>query len=241
MSSDSDFILEIPEDAYDTFVPYLKTIDKICKLSPSPLKTLLTDQFKRVIMFETFRNELTIIHNQMKGDCLKYFHKLPAYPQREYELSNVIAMMNHLNQRRKFDDYNTVVYLNLCDDSKFYVGLSNKAYLSDDSPKTAEASMLSRLKTHRTHESWDTYWNTLYPVITNLAFFPGTRDEENLVTLLVSKAVGQSNVCGGNWTRQPCQFPDFDVQATINTLLNAKVDRGNFQSDSDEESGEETV
>lgn len=239
----SEFTIAIDPDLYDTVVSYLKSIDKISELQPSRLKTLLTNQFKHVANAEAFRNTLTITHNQLAGGCLKQFPKLPPFPPREYQLSNVIALMNQLNYKRKFTDYNTVVYLNLCDASKFYVGFSNSSYIPNGIPKTAENTMLTRLQSHIEHDPWDTYWNTLYPVMTNLAFFPGTRDEEDLITLLVSKAVGQENVCGGSWPRQPCTFPEFDVQDTINKLQNAKVDKGNFDSDSDsdEESGEETV
>ena len=57
-------------------------------------------------------------------------------------------------------------------------------------------------------------WTWIHPVVSVLAFIQGNSDDEDLITLLVSKCVGEDNVRGGKWTdihKSPL-FPKMTVE-----------------------------
>jgi len=212
--------LEIPDSFYNYFKDLCKSLQHIDNVRDDNIKQLLTNDTIKALYYTTFRNTLISLSHNLTGDCLPHFPKLPSYPTPQYELSNVISLMNHLNNTRSFSSYNSVVYLNLCDSSKFYVGFSSDSYVPENFTKNSYNTMLSRIHSHRIHSPFDTYWNTLFPVITNLAFFPGNYDDEEYITLLVFHAVGPNNVAGSKWSRPGSSFPSFDVQHIINKLHN---------------------
>lgn len=123
----------------------------------------------------------------------------------EIELYQILEIVNKLKKRRK--KYTHVVYINLCMNDKYYVGISNSHYIPDDIDKTYENCMLSRLKSHR-NNGGTTNFTWLFPVISCLGFFQGTYEDENLMTILMCKFAGKNNVRGGDWA-SPFITPDF--------------------------------
>ena len=141
-------------------------------------------------------------------------------PKPEIELYEVIDLTHELKRIRQ--GFNSCVYIHLCANNTYYVGYATDAYLDKDIPKTTENIMLSRLSDHRKNGGQIVPSNMtyLFPVVTCLAYFPGDKEDEDLITILMSKFAG-NKVRGGQWASPfiDPEYPDMTVDEIKNKLL----------------------
>jgi len=142
-------------------------------------------------------------HYNMNGiNMRRYFRHLNFHiPSPEIEIYEIIQFMNNLSRS---DSYETAIYILALENSKYYVGIADTSFIKGkhtDSNKY-EIAVKTRLNSHRDNGggSCPTNWTWIHPVTSLCAFIQGDREDENLITLLVSKCVGEDNVRGGNWT-----------------------------------------
>lgn len=143
-------------------------------------------------------------------------------PKPEIELSQILEIVSKMKAKRNPSDYQYCVYLNILEDTKFYVGVTDAMYIPNDDLKNAQNAAYSRLADHRDGggQITPTYWTYYYPTITNLCFFPGDKDDEDNMTLLVAKAIGTHRVRGGRWTKMEPWSDDAPLEVIIERLLN---------------------
>jgi hypothetical protein len=139
------------------------------------------------------------------------------------ELYEIIDIIQELKKRKGF---NSCVYVHLCMDNTYYVGYSDGSYLKSDIIKTDENMMLCRLADHRKNGGTVTPSNMtyLFPVVSCIGFFPGDKEDEDLMTILMSKFAG-NNVRGGKWASpfiKP-EYPDMTIEEIKNKLLMRKT------------------
>lgn len=141
----------------------------------------------------------------------------------DIEFCDVAAFLYDVSKIRS-KNYESVIYINALENSKYYVGIShcskNNIYKGYDKYKQAT---MSRLESHRDNGggAWPTNWTWIHPVISTLAYMPGDREDENLVTLLVTKCFGEDNVRGGDWTtfhKRP-EFPKMTVDEIKTAII----------------------
>jgi len=138
----------------------------------------------------------------------------------EIELYEIIDIIQELRRVRK--GFNSCVYVHLCMDSTYYVGFADSSYLKRHVEKTDENIMLNRLADHRKNGGTDTPSNMtyLFPVVSCIGFFPGDKEDEDLMTILMSKFAG-NNVRGGRWASpfiKP-EYPEISIKEIKNKLL----------------------
>ncbi len=138
----------------------------------------------------------------------------------EIELYEILGIVNELKKIRK--DFNSCVYIHQCTGDTYYVGYASGLYLKENVEKTDENIMLNRLADHRDNggkimQSTMTY---LFPVISCLGFFPGDKEDEDLMTILMSKFAG-NRIRGGKWASPYItpKYPDMDINEIKNKLL----------------------
>jgi hypothetical protein len=138
----------------------------------------------------------------------------------EIELYEIIDIIQELRRVRK--GFNSCVYIHLCMDNTYYVGYADSSYLKSGVDKTDENTMLCRLADHRKNGGTNTPSNMtyLFPVVSCIGFFPGDKEDEDLMTILMSKFVG-NNVRGGKWASpfiKP-EYPEISIEEIKNKLL----------------------
>jgi len=140
----------------------------------------------------------------------------------EIELYEIVRFMNSLSRS---DSYETAIYILALENSKYYVGIADTSYIKSeytDSNKY-EIAVKTRLNSHRDNGggSSPTNWTWIHPVISLCTFIQGDREDENLITLLVSKCVGEDNVRGGNWTgiHSRPSFPKMTVEEIMTAII----------------------
>jgi len=141
----------------------------------------------------------------------------------EIELYEIINIIQELKRRKGF---NSCVYVHLCMDNTYYVGYADGSYLKSDIDKTYENMMLCRLSDHRKNGGTITPSNMtyLFPVVSCIGFFPGDKEDEDLMTILMSKFAG-NKVRGGKWASpfiEP-EYPNMTVEEIKNKLLICKT------------------
>ena len=117
----------------------------------------------------------------MNMDCKMNGCKFPYHPVEKPEIE-MIEISNIVSQLKNKTDKSSV-YVLICENSKFYVGYTMK-------------NINEQLKEHRNNGS---NWTCINKVIGILYHFPGDKNDENNMTLLMSKCVGEENVRGGKW------------------------------------------
>jgi hypothetical protein len=208
---------------YENVDKFVETIEefRICKASiKAPLFYDAITHLHRM----TYQFSLTKLALEMGG--------LPSFPQRfkldppEIELCEIIRFAQMLTQTRDWKKYKTVVYIDICESSKFYVGYSDSSYLKEGA-KTPYNTAKNRLNAHRDNGGGTspTYWTHFYPVISCLVAFPGDYEDEDLMTLLVAKCVGKHNVRGGQWASglEAQTFPKKSVHDIMKELTDRSL------------------
>jgi hypothetical protein len=127
----------------------------------------------------------------------------------EIELYEILELTYELRKTRK--GFNSCVYIHQCMDNTYYVGYSEAGY--NKNANTIENIMLSRLMDHRNNGGTMTPSNMtyLFPVVSCLGFFPGDKEDEDLMTVLMSKFAG-NKVRGGKWA-SPFITPTYPVMS----------------------------
>ena len=140
--------------------------------------------------------------------------------KREIELYEILDIMQNLRKIRK--GFKSCVYLHQCMDNTYYVGYADNSYLEKDVEKTDENTMLNRLEDHRNNGGTKTPSNMtyLFPVISCLGFFPGDKEDEDLITILMSK-FAKNNVRGGKWASPFIipEYPEMSIDEIKDKLL----------------------
>jgi hypothetical protein len=172
-------------------------------------------------------------HNKMNGINLRLNYSYPIcnptldlnfkLQRPEIELCDIIEFLQKVNKMRKKNKqkYKHCIYLNLCENSKFYVGISTTD-VSNNSVERYKNGMLKRLEMHRDNGggSVPTNWTWIHKVISNIVYMKGNHTDENLVTQLVAKCVGPENVRGGDWTEihSTPKFPEMTVKQILDAI-----------------------
>ena len=166
-------------------------------------------------MFEQL--QFFVIQTTMNGYAkARYIHPFET-PTPEIELSEVIDFIFEIWSLRENGNYHTTVYIHLCENNKYYVGYSNYSYLPQGVEKTPKNSAFNRLEDHRNNGGTITKTNFthLYKVIANITYFKGDKNDEDVITLLLSYAVGKQNVRGVIFSSP---FQDYDKYFNMFTI-----------------------
>lgn len=142
----------------------------------------------------------------------------------EIELYEIIDLTYELKRIRS--GFNSCVYINLCTNNTYYVGYANDFYVNKDTPKTLENVMLSRLSDHRNNggTKFQSNMTYLFPVVSCVAYFPGDKEDEDRMTILMNKFAG-NRVRGGIWD-SPFMIPEYP-DMTIDEIKNKLLTRTN--------------
>lgn len=140
----------------------------------------------------------------------------------EIELCDIFSFLNTITNQRS-NDYDSVVYINICQNSKWYVGISG--FREDISEEKYKNYMIKRLASHRNNGGCNgcpTNWTWVYPVVSTVIYIKGNETDECLVTQLMAKCVGIDNVRGGDWTNihGPPIFPNMTLQEIKDAITN---------------------
>jgi len=162
------------------------------------------------------------IQKRLRGSIRARYINTFKLDNPEIELCDIVNFINNELKpiRSKFKN---AVYIDICQDSKFYVGISSSRYLDNNIEPTDENMAKNRLESHRDNGGgiFPTNFTYMYPVISCLCYFYGNKEDEDLITILMSKCVG-NNVRGGIYA---CPFtlpkyPDYTIDEIKNKLLN---------------------
>jgi len=172
------------------------------------------------------RNMFVDVQERLHGSSrARYINKFKL-DKPEIEISDII---NFINDKLKpiRPKYQNAVYIDICQDSKFYVGISNSSYLDSSVEATADNIAKKRLESHRDNGGgiFPTNFTHMYPVISCLCCFYGNKEDEDLITILMSKCVG-NNVRGGIYAcpfTKP-KYPDYTINEIKDKLLNRILD-----------------
>lgn len=142
----------------------------------------------------------------------------------EIELYEILDIINELKKIRK--GFNSCVYIHQCTGDTYYVGYADSSYLEKNVEKTDENIMLNRLADHRANggKKMPSNMTYLFPVISCLGFFPGDKEDEDLMTILMSKFAG-NRIRGGKWASPYItpKYPEMDINEIKNKLLMRKT------------------
>jgi hypothetical protein len=138
----------------------------------------------------------------------------------DIELYEIIDLTYELKRIRS--GFNSCVYIHLCENNTYYVGYANDTYMDKGMDKTIENIMNSRLSDHRKNggKKFASNMTYLFPVVSCLAYFPGDKEDEDLITILMSKFAG-NRVRGGIWASPfiTPDYPDMSIDEIKNKLL----------------------
>ena len=172
---------------------------------------------KRMVKRKMFVNVQDRLHGSSRARLVNKF----KIDKPEIELCDIINFINDkLKPIRPIFKY--AVYIDICQDSKFYVGISCISYLDDSVEVTADNIAKNRLESHRDNGggTFPTNFTYMYPVISCLCSFYGNKEDEDLITILMSKCVG-NNVRGGIYAcpfTKP-KYPDYTIDEIKEKLL----------------------
>jgi len=172
---------------------------------------------KRMVKRKMFVNTQDRLNGSSRARLVNKF----KIDKPEIELCDIINFINDkLKPIRPIFKY--AVYIDICQDSKFYVGISCSSYLDNSVEATADNIAKKRLESHRDNGggTFPTNFTHMYPVISCLCSFYGNKEDEDLITILMSKCVG-NNVRGGIYA---CPFtkhkyPDYTIDEIKEKLL----------------------
>jgi len=173
---------------------------------------------KRMIKRKMFINIQEGLRGSVRARLVNQF----KLDKPEIELCDII---NFINDKLKpiRPKYDNAVYIDICQDSKFYVGISNSRYLDSSVEATSENIAKARLASHRDNGGgiFPTNFTHMYPVISCLCYFYGNKEDEDLITILMSKCVG-NNVRGGIYACPftKSKYPDYTIDEIKDKLLN---------------------
>lgn len=156
------------------------------------------------------------------GYLMRVYHNVMLkYPviTPEIELCDIINFIYTLKLKRK--PSNGCVYINACQDGKFYVGFSSGDYLPLGVEATSDNMAKNRLLSHRQGGGMYSNFITMYPVISTLISFYGGYEDEDLITILMNKCVG-NNVRGGKWASPFINpnYPNYSIDEIKEKLTN---------------------
>lgn len=141
-------------------------------------------------------------------------------PKPDIELYEIIDLTHELKRIRH--GFNSCVYIDLCANNTYYIGYSINSYLDKNTENTCENIMLSRLSDHRKNggRKCPSNMTYLFPVVSCLAYFPGDKEDEDIMTILMSKFAG-NRVRGGKWASpfMTPDYPDITIDEIKNKLL----------------------
>lgn len=168
-------------------------------------------------------HKIVKLHEEMDGISLTKLIKPFTITRPAIELCEVLEFMKSLfDLRQKNKLYvESAIYINLCEYSTLYVGLAYTTFRGITFSSYFDA-IQSRLHEHRNWPSniIKANWTALYKVKTLLSYFPGDKEDENLLTLLLVKCLDSSNVRGGIYTDLGLiKFPQLSVEEIKNKLL----------------------
>jgi hypothetical protein len=131
----------------------------------------------------------------------------------EIELYEIIDFIYELKRNRV--GFNSCVYLHQCMYDMYYVGYAESGYGKNGIESTTENMMLTRLEDHRNNGGTKNPTNMthLFPVVSCIGYFPGDKEDEDLMTILISKFAG-NKVRGGKWASpfvKP-KYPDITIE-----------------------------
>jgi len=163
------------------------------------------------------------LSQEMMGIDMRKYDKALNFQNIEpvIELYEIIQFIKKVSESRD-TRYNSAIYINMCMNSKWYVGIS---YTTDSSPEKYENAVKKRLASHRNNGGCNgapTNWTWIHPVISTVAYTQGNLTDENLLTQLIAKCVGEDNVRGGIWTSftgKPT-LPEMTVDQIKDAILN---------------------
>jgi hypothetical protein len=145
-------------------------------------------------------------------------------PTPKIELCEIIDFCTKLRDQRCQLD--SVVYIDLCTESKFYVGYTSIYWLKKGIEPTDKNMAMCRLESHRDNGGgvFYTIFTTIFPVISCLTYFYGDKEDEDLMTLLMNHAVG-NNVRGGQWAsaRYIPDYPEMSIDEIKSKLLSRHI------------------
>jgi hypothetical protein len=193
-------------DLMDTIKPLIMQL--LCNNSKKGYsdECFMKDDIRQLLELEKRRKYINLNlfthHNAFK----KYYSFHLSTP--EIEICDIVRFIETLRQL-KFKSSDSAVYIDMCQSGKFYVGIACIRYLKDGVENTPDNMAKNRLNAHRDNGggSCQTNFTYIYPVISNLTSFYGDKEDEDLLTILMSKCVGD-NVRGGVWA-SPFDTPDY--------------------------------
>lgn len=169
---------------------FLRNVEELCDSNSNLVSPLMEEMVNRI---DRLSRHARFVSDRYDMAGYKNFPKLAKLPKPDIELCDIVEFASSLSILRDEHNYTGSVYVNICEDGKFYVG-----YTSMRDVNNAVDAAIRRLDAHRDNGG-GTYWTYFYPVISCLCAFPGDKDDEDLMTLLVAKCVGSDRVRGGKW------------------------------------------
>ena len=139
------------------------------------------------------------------------------------ELWDIYTFIQQLKTKRENSGrkYETGVYAHLCEHGTVYVGLSKLDHMGNGI-KTVEESVRMRLASHRNwHEcSRKAYMTGLFRVLSMLFYFPGDKNDEDLLVYLLNECLPKFRVRGGQFAGiGVTSIPSMDVSEIKYKLL----------------------
>ena len=148
-------------------------------------------------------HQLIKLHQEMGGVQLDKFIKPFVLPTPEMELWDILEFLNKIKRQREEKGlYNkSSVYIHLCEYGTFYVGYSTVNF-QNNGTKTVEESARQRLADHRNWSECQmrANWTGLFRIVSMLFYMPGTKEDEQALTLLLHNCLSGSKVRGGEYT-----------------------------------------
>lgn len=168
-------------------------------------------------------NKIVKVYCEMGGISLDKIIKPFSIPTPPIELYDIIEFTRKISLLREKNNISPscAVYAHLCENSTMYVGTANTEFrgLKYD---TLYDAVMGRLKEHRNWPSTivKANWTAVNKVISPLFYFPGDKEDENLITLLIEKCVGSDKVRGGIYTFiGKIRFPNTTIEEIKSKLL----------------------
>lgn len=200
--------------SFTTLTSRLKEAYATLRKSKAPVVPLLLEDIVTNIDRMTLHAKLLSMSYDLAG-CKTFYPKKDRLNTPEIELCDIIHLSQCLNRERNQELFSGCVYVNVCEDGKFYVG-----YTKIDCTYDIMLAAKQRLHEHRDNGG-GTYWTYYYPVISCMFVFPGDEADEDLMTILLSKCVGVSKVRGGQWASALIipSLPEMSAQEAISRLV----------------------
>lgn len=117
--------------------------------------------------------------------------------------------------------YETGVYTHLCEHGTVYVGIARMNHRSNGTA-SVEACVRQRLHDHRNWHESDTKanWTGFFRVLSMLFYFPGDKEDEDLMVQLLAACLPYTRVRGGQYTGVgDVSIPVLDVEVIKQKLM----------------------